>query len=204
MVVSTIYKISHKNPAITNCYVGRTIDVTTRFQQHRTCCNNENIRSYSYKIYKTIRETGGLDNWEFVALETVEHDPKDTTLAREREAYWYKQLAATLNQNVPNQDHPTSRKQWREKNIEYIKEWRKGYLEKNKESIKEKHKEYSEKNKVKIYAKMKEWVQNNRDKNRAYQRDRYHKLRALAQQKKEQEEQDLKQMVAEDIQNIKE
>tara|TARA_R110002126_G_C10366971_1_gene493084 strand:+ start:89 stop:691 length:603 start_codon:yes stop_codon:yes gene_type:complete len=200
MVVSTIYKICHKNPAITNCYVGRTIDVTTRFQQHRTCCNNETSRAHNYKLYKTIRETGGLDNWEFVAIETVEHDPKETALAREREGHWYKQLSATLNQNVPNQDHPTSRKQWRDKNTEYLKEWRKEYVETNKESIKEKHKQYCQINKAKIYAKMKEWVSLNRDKNREYQRERYHKLK----QKKAQEEQELKEMVTKDIENIKE
>ena len=200
MVVSTIYKISHKNPAITNCYVGRTRDVTTRWNQHRTSCVNCNSNAYNYKLYRTIRETGGLDGWTFIQLENIEHDPKDLTLAKEREAFWYNELSATLNNNVPNQSETMSKKLWREKNIEYLKQWRKEYAEINKESIKEKHKQYCQNNKQKIYAKMKEWISLNRDKNRQYQRERYHKLRA----KILQEEQELKDTVSLDIANIKE
>ena len=179
MVVSTIYKIVHKNPAITNCYVGRTRDATTRFNQHRTSCVNCNSKAYNYKLYRTIRETGGLDGWTFIELETIEHEPKDNTLAKEREAFWYKELSATLNNNVPNQPAAMSKKLWRLKNPEYVKNYSKQYMETHKEELAEKHKEYYQNNKEKFHNNMKQWIANNRDKNRAYQRERYHKLKAV-------------------------
>lgn len=189
MVKSTIYKIVCKDPSITDCYVGRTIDVTSRFTQHRTCFNNCNSTNHNYKVYQKIREFGGLTNWEFIEIETIEHEPKETLPAREREAFWFNELKATLNNNVPNRSHPESRKQWRDKNAEYLMNYRKTYNENNKELIAEQHKNYVLNNKEKVYAKMKQWVQNNRDKNREYQRNRYQKLRT----QKLQEDQNIKE-----------
>lgn len=195
MVKSTIYKISHKNPAITNCYVGRTTDASSRFQQHRICCNNPNIKAYNYKLYKTIRETGGLQNWEFLELENVEHEPKQTELAREREAFWFKQLSATLNQNVPNQDHKVSCKIWAQNNIEHSKQYRKQYYIEHREENKEMCKAYYETHKEQIRQASKAWIAKNHEYNKQYQRERYHKLKAI----KLKEQEDLKNMVAADL-----
>ena len=177
MVMSTIYKICCKNSAITDCYVGRTIDVTSRLQQHKTCCYNEKIKAYNYKLYKAIRENGDFHNWDFIEIETIEHNKKDTLPARERESFWYNELKATLNNNIPNQNHKDSTKKWRDNNKEYAKQYEKQYKIKNKDKIKERTKEYYEQHKEKIAENCKKWVENNRDRNRAYQRERLQKIK---------------------------
>jgi hypothetical protein len=181
MVKSTIYKICCKDSAITDCYVGRTIDVTTRQQQHKTNCYNEKIKAYNYKIYKTIREQGGFVNWDFMEIETVEHDSKDTTPAREREFFWFNELKATLNNNTPNQSHTDSCKKWFANNKEHSKLYDKQYREKNKDKIKIKNKKYYEDHKEKLIQYCKTWVDANREKNRVYQRER---CRKIAEQKR--------------------
>ena len=177
MVKSTIYKICCKNSAITDCYVGRTIDVTSRLQQHKTCCYNNKKQAYNYKLYKAIRENGDFQNWNFIEIETIEHDKKDTLPARERESFWYNELKATLNNNTPNQNHKDSSKKWRDNNKEYSKEYEKQYRAKNKEKIAERTKEYYELNKDKITENAKKWVDKNREYNRTYQRERLQKIR---------------------------
>lgn len=178
MTKTTIYKIVHKIPAITNCYVGRTKDVTSRFQQHRICCNNDKGASYNYKLYKTIRETGGLDNWNFVEIETIEHEPTDTSLAKEREAFWYKELSATLNNNVPNRQPLESKKHWYNKNKDYFKQYAVTYNAIHKDLIAEKRKIYYNSHKKEMHESAKKWINDHREHNRAYQRERYHKLKA--------------------------
>lgn len=183
MVKSTIYKIFCLNTDITDCYVGRTINVMSRFSTHKSNCYNESRVSYNYKIYKTIRENGGFENWIFEEIETIEHDAKNTTPAREREYFWFNELKANLNNNTPNQNHKISSKIWREKNPEYFKVYEKQYKEKNKEQIKLKRSIYYEKNKDKLKENCKKWINKteNREKNRIYQRER---CRKIAEQKK--------------------
>lgn len=183
MVKSTIYKICCLAPEVTDCYVGRTIDATSRLKAHKTCCNNQNGKSYNYKVYQTIRNHGGFDNWNFEEIETIEHDVDDTTPAREREYFWYNELKANLNNNTPNQEHKVSDKIWREKNVEYIKSYGTEYRDKNKDKIKEKSKVYYDKNKDKMKETCKKWIskEENRERNRTYQRER---CRRIAEQKK--------------------
>lgn len=178
MKQSTIYKIVCRDPAVTDCYVGRTSCFATRVQQHCTCCNNLHSNSYDYKVYKFMRENGGWTNWEIIPVETVDHDYFDTSLAREREAFWFHELNATLNKNTPNQDHKESCKMWYKKNPEYFHDYGVEYYAKNKETIQEKRKIYYSENKDKMAATCKAWVEKNRERNRKYQMDRYYKLKA--------------------------
>ena len=67
---------------------------------------------------------------------------------------------------------------WKNKNPEYYKEYGKHYALTHKEDIAEKHKIYYGENKAILNARCKAWVENNRDRNRAYQIQRYHKLKA--------------------------
>jgi hypothetical protein len=178
MKQSVIYKIVCRDPSVTDCYVGRTSCFSSRVNQHSTCCNNLHSNNYGLKVYQVIREKGGWTNWEIKEIEEVEHDSFDTTAAREREAFWFKELNANLNNNIPNQGHKESCKMWYKKNPEYFKEYSKQYAIKNKDIIKEKTKEYYAANKEKMNATCKAWVENNRERNRKYQMDRYYKLKA--------------------------
>ena len=181
MVKSTIYKIRCKSLEVPECYIGRTIDVTSRLRTHKSNCYSQTKASYNYKVYKFIRENGGFENWILEEIETVEHDSEDTTPAREREYYWFNELKATLNNNIPNQSSSVSNKIWQNNNKEYLKEYDKQYKEKNKEQIKIRTKVYYEKNKDKLNANCKKWIskEENREKNRIYQRERCRKIAEL-------------------------
>lgn len=178
MKQSTIYKIVCKDPSVTDCYVGRTSCLGPRVNQHKTCCSNENSGNYKYKLYEKIRNTGGWDNWELKEIETVKHDCLNTSAAREREAFWFKQLNANLNNNIPNQGHKESCKMWYKKNPTYFHDYGIEYYNKNKDSIQEKSKEYYAANKEKMNSQSKAWVEKNRERNRKYQMDRYYRLKA--------------------------
>ena len=53
------YKIVCKDINITGCYVGHTTDFTKRKYQHKTVCNNENIKGHNIYLYQFIRGNGG-------------------------------------------------------------------------------------------------------------------------------------------------
>jgi hypothetical protein len=181
LVKSTIYKICCKNAEITDCYVGRSIDIITRLQTHKSCCNIEKGKSYNYKLYQKIRDNGGFENWSLEEIETIEHDSDDTTPAREREFFWFSELKANLNNNTPNQSHKESVKIWQANNKGYSKIYVKKYREENKDKIKEKNQKYYDKNKEKMKETSKIWInkEDNREKNRTYQRERCRKIAEL-------------------------
>jgi hypothetical protein len=57
-------------------YVGSTMSFANRKYEHKRACNNENRKGYNYKIYRTIRENGGWDNWRMVCIHQQEVDNK--------------------------------------------------------------------------------------------------------------------------------
>ena len=89
-----IYKIVHKNERIKLCYVGRTNDFNKRQGAHkRGCCTSD--RNGHLKVYQTIREYGGFENFTMVALEI--EDCIDVRAANQRELYWMKMLRPNMN-----------------------------------------------------------------------------------------------------------
>lgn len=94
-----IYKICCKDESIKDVYVGNTTNFIQRKNAHKTACNyNHN----NIKLYKTIRENGGWDNWNMV--EIAKYNCKDSTEARIKEQEHYELLKSslnTLNTNVP-------------------------------------------------------------------------------------------------------
>jgi hypothetical protein len=178
-----IYNIVCNDTNITDCYVGHTTDFTRRKQLHKKDCNNPNGEKYNYKVYTTIRDNGGWDNWQVVMIEVF--DCKNKLEATKREREYYEELKATMNTKLPYQTQQERKiyvsekqkehyhnnlKQIREKNkdyyyhnIEKMREKNKNYYEANKEQIKEDRKEYFknylEKNKEKIDKKNKEKVE---------------------------------------------
>jgi hypothetical protein len=71
----------------TETFVGYTTDFTTRKSKHKRNCNDENSTSYNEKIYQTIREKGGWDNWTMVLVE--KYPCKNGKEARKKVKYWY-------------------------------------------------------------------------------------------------------------------
>jgi hypothetical protein len=95
-----IYKLACKDPTITDVYVGHTTDRYKRKYTHRFHCMTESSRKYNYFVYQFIRDHGGFDNWDIIMLEEFPCENIDQALVRER--YWFEQLRATLNKQVPS------------------------------------------------------------------------------------------------------
>jgi hypothetical protein len=91
----TVYKIVCNDPDIIDVYVGSTKNFYLRRNLHKSHSTFKDL-----KLYKTIRENGGWDNWSMIDIETL---PCQTQSDRSiREKYWYDQLNSTLNTKVPN------------------------------------------------------------------------------------------------------
>ncbi len=113
-----IYKIVCNDLSITDCYVGHTTDFMSRKHRHKYRCYNENDGGY-FKIYKTIRDNGGWDNWTMVEIEKYPCADKREACARER--YHYEKLNSSLNTNIPYAtyekiNHKCNKQAWLEGN----------------------------------------------------------------------------------------
>ena len=112
-MTSTIYQIYCKDKNITEVYVGSTDDFHTRCKNHNTCCNNENTANYNLKVYKFIREHGGMENWIIEAIIESEEDTR-----YDAEVHYFKTYNSKLNSNYPRRTN----KQYRFDNKQQIKE----------------------------------------------------------------------------------
>jgi hypothetical protein len=145
-----IYKIVCNDSNITDLYVGHTTHFIKRKCQHKYSCTNENSKGYNRKVYSTIRDNGGWDNWSMIEVEKYVCNDSNEATARER--YWFETLEAKLNIFRPHllmSDKVKmlqQKKEYREKNKKQIMEYR----ENNKDKLKEYQKEYIEKNKNKL------------------------------------------------------
>jgi hypothetical protein len=89
-----IYKITCKDPNITDVYVGHT----TNFVQ-RKCAHKQNCIKDHCKLYTTIRNNGGWDNWSMEIINFF--NCKDHYEARQKEQEYFELLHATLNSIQP-------------------------------------------------------------------------------------------------------
>jgi hypothetical protein len=67
----TIYFLAHKDDIITkkNIYIGHTTEIPKdRWRKHKYHCNNINDPKYNTKLYRYIRDNGGISNWTFNIL----------------------------------------------------------------------------------------------------------------------------------------
>ena len=127
-----IYKIVCKDINIKDCYVGSTTDFIRRKSEHKKHVNKDTVKSYYY-IYDFIKNNEGWDNWEMIEIEKYNASDKLDSLKRER--FWLEELKATLNKKTPSKTHSESKKDWRTKNVEKVKEQNKKDKEKYKEKI---------------------------------------------------------------------
>jgi len=68
----TFYKIVNINGDVELCYVGSTVDMKQRRRAHKSNCHNENISQYKLKLYETIREHGGWDEFKMIVIGTAD------------------------------------------------------------------------------------------------------------------------------------
>lgn len=172
---TVIYKITCKDSAITDIYIGHTTNFKQRFRLHKSNCNVETSKGYNYKIYKIIRENGGWDNWEMSIIETFPCQNVDE--ARNRERYWIEKESSNMNVTIPNRSKKEYSKIYRVIHREEIAEKAKEYRENNKDNIKL----YLECNKEKISFQKQDWYEENKETilekaKQHYEQNKEHKL----------------------------
>lgn len=94
-----IYKITCNDSKVVDKYVGHTTNFVQRKHSHKNSTNNNKSPCYNLKLYKTIRDNGGWDNWK---MEIVQfYNCKNIYEAKMREQSHYTQLNASLNSIEP-------------------------------------------------------------------------------------------------------
>ena len=143
-----IYKIAHRySPYV---YIGSTTNFSRRKQEHKSICLNEKSKQYNNKVYQTIRELGGWNNFEMVLVAKYPCNDKKELHAKEFE---YQQLfVVNMNMNSASSGFDLGVP-------EYKKKYHQKYNEKHREEIKQKKKEYYQKNKEEILKKQQQQIE---------------------------------------------
>jgi hypothetical protein len=179
---TVIYRISC-NDLPEFIYIGSTTEFTKRKYQHK--CSS---KSSEIKLYTTIRENGGWDNWRMIVVEQY-LDCKNKIEQKIREQKWIDDLNANLNMvnafiteeqaklnNIKNSEY---KKIHRENNRVKINEQKKEYYNEHKEQLIEKSKIYSEDHKEEIKEYKKEWAKQNKEKIKLYKKEYYEKKKII-------------------------
>tara|TARA_B110000503_G_C6862326_1_gene295289 strand:+ start:27 stop:518 length:492 start_codon:yes stop_codon:yes gene_type:complete len=125
----TFYKLSIAD----KCYIGSTLDLKHRMNQHKSNCKCETSKDYHYKLYQYIRENGC---WNDVDITIIETNKCDKEQALDMETKFMLSLNAELNSRYPKR----SNKEYIEQHKQIITEYKKKYKENNKQKISEKQK----------------------------------------------------------------
>jgi hypothetical protein len=158
-----IYKIS--SDYCDKFYIGSTRDFTTRKSSHKSNCNNPNAGNHNTKIYRTIRENGGWNNWNMVCIEVMENTTK--LEAEIREEQMRMSLKAKLNDKMVTRGYITReeyKKQHYQENKDHYDEYYKKYCEENRDHLKDNKKQYYEANKDHLKEYHKQHYEANKDK----------------------------------------
>jgi hypothetical protein len=186
-------------------YIGSTKAFRERKRKHKNTCTNVNGKSYNLKIYTTIRENGGWDNWRMVIIE--ECGDITLTQARIKEEEWREKLKANMNSMpcyVTEQQQKERKneraKEYREENKERLRE----NYEANKEEINKKRKDYYEANKEKMHEQQRKSYQANKEKRKEYREENKERLSEKAKKYREENKEKLKEKRIEYYQENKE
>jgi len=159
----SFYKFVCNNEEIKSCYVGHTINFRCRKSQHKSNCNNEKNKAYNLKIYQTIRENGGWDNWAMIEISSrLCSSERD---AERVEQEYISEIKSDMNsKRAFNTD---------EDNKEQQKQYHKQYQQDHKQEIIEYQKQYIQDNKEQISVKRKQHYQDNKEQFRKRDKQRY-------------------------------
>ena len=103
MMKGGIYCICSKDVNSTDLYIGSSANIPVRTHYHIYV---NYFKSKGSRLYRTIRKSGGFDNWKIVTLEHVD----DIEDLEDRERYWYYSLKPNLNRVVPSRYDSKRRK----------------------------------------------------------------------------------------------
>ena len=163
-------------------YIGSTINLHRRIISHKTSCNNKNDHKYNLKIYKTIRENGGWDNWQIVEIDKLIN--VTSIQARQSEEEWRVKIDAKLNSQrayISKEDRDNNKKEYlieyTKLNKEKIYKQRHEYIIHNPEKIRQqRHDEYI-RNRERYQATFKKYREDNREELKTKKREEYERNR---------------------------
>jgi len=135
-----MYKIVCNDLNVIDCYVGHTTDYVVRKACHKRRCENSTDPKHNLKVYNMMRDHGGWENWSMIEIE--KYPCADVNEATTRERYWYEELKATMNYNVPHR----SNAEYVKDNAEKYRKKSNEYYHEHKETISEKSKLYRQEN----------------------------------------------------------
>ncbi len=163
---SCIYKIYCKDLSVTDFYIGATKNLTNRVKQHFYNVNNPRSVKGKFKVYNFIREHGGVDNWNVVALKFL--SVKDKKALDKVEGEFIKKYRPTLNCVIVGR----TRHEYIDDNREKVNECNKKSYRKHRDKHREHKKKIYQENKEAICKKQKEYYEKNKEeitKRRAYE-----------------------------------
>ena len=162
----SFYKFICNNPEIKSIYVGHTVNFTMRKSKHKSCCNNNpSNKEYNFKLYQTIRENGGWNEWKMIEIER--RFIKDKREGDRIEQEWIEKLQADMNSmrafGIDKNAFKEYQKNWCIENADAIKEQKKEYRLKNAEAIAKNKKRYNSEKADEIREQKKEYYLKNRE-----------------------------------------
>jgi hypothetical protein len=135
------YKIRCNVDSVKFLYIGSTKNIRDRKWAHKSDCYNEKCKKYNLKLYTTIRDNGGWDNW---VMEPIGKGLFNTRLdARIEEQRYIKEMEANLNSFnavMTKEDENRMKAEYVKNNRDKVLESKKKYRDSHKEELKEKFK----------------------------------------------------------------
>lgn len=147
------YKIVCLDKDLDLCYVGSTANWKQRVIGHKYNATVEKSSQYNIKLYQTIRENGGWDNFKMIQLGTREQLKKRE--AEQIEEEYRVELRANMNtiKCFTTDTKQEQKKEWRDNNKDRVAEYMKLYRQENKDKIALQTKKYYNDNKDEILDK---------------------------------------------------
>jgi len=162
-------------------YIGSTRNMASRKKLHKSVCNNSNATNHNTKIYRTIRENDGWENWNMVVIEVMENTTKLDAEIREEQMRM--SLKAKLNDRMVTRGYMTREeyvKQHKEEYKDHYKEYQKQHYAENIDHYKEYNKQHKEEYKDHYKEYKKQYYAENRDhfkeQNKLYREEKRDKI----------------------------
>lgn len=92
-----IYKITNKTN--NHSYIGQSVQIETRWNNHKIAAFNPNDKAYEYPLYRAFRKYG-IENFNFEVIEECSRDQLN-----EKENYWIKYYNPEYNQTLGGDAH---------------------------------------------------------------------------------------------------
>lgn len=135
------YKIRCNDDGVKFLYIGSTKNIKDRKWVHKSNCYNEKCKGYNLKLYTTIRDNGGWDNW---IMEPIGKGLFNTRLdARIEEQRYIKEMEAnlnTFNAVMTKEDENRIKAEYVKNNHDKVLKSKKKYRDSHKEEINLKNK----------------------------------------------------------------